>query len=122
MKKFLSVLCCLLTMACVDQNKIPNGEYVMIEAPENAEITLTIDQNKFSGLAAINRYFGNFQTDGTAVKFSPVGSTMMAGPENLMAVEYQYLQDLEKITQWSFQDNKLVLSDNNGPVMTFQKQ
>jgi heat shock protein HslJ len=45
----------------------------------------------------INRYFGSVQVDGEGnLKWSPFGSTKMAGSENLMIQEDMFLRILQK--------------------------
>jgi heat shock protein HslJ len=52
---------------------------------------------KVSGFASINRYFGSVQVDGEGnLKWSPFGSTKMAGSENLMIQEDMFLRILQK--------------------------
>lgn len=121
MKKFLLGLICVLLMGCEKQT-LPNGEYVMLDAPDNAEITLSIDGNSFAGVAAINRYFGRFEQNGSKISFKPAGSTMMAGPENLMRIESEYIQGLEKIESWQFENNHLTLNGGENIHWVFEKQ
>lgn len=121
MKKFLLSVLCVLCLACEKKTSL-DGEYVMLEAPENAEITLMLDGTNFSGQAAINRYFGSFEQNGSTISFKPAGSTMMAGPENLMRVESEYLQGLEKISSWQLENGKLVLSNGTDLRWVFEKQ
>ena len=58
-------------------------------------VTILVDRDKFSGQGPINRYFGGIKENKI---FQPVGSTMMAGPENLMKYEHQYFSALDSVT------------------------
>jgi heat shock protein HslJ len=63
-----------------------------------AEKSITLefgDNNHLSGSSGCNRYMGSFSTKGNqfSVK-SPLGSTMMACPDDLMKQEQQFLQAL----------------------------
>ena len=61
-------------------------------AGENPFIKFESD-GKVSGFASINRYFGSVQVDGEGnLRWSPFGSTKMAGPENLMKQEDIFLE------------------------------
>lgn len=122
MKNFLALCSLLFLFSCAEKAVSLNGEYQMADAPENAEITITLDENKFSGRAAVNRYFGSFTTEGNAIKFSPAGSTMMAGPENLMKIEQQFLQDLDRINHYQLKNGMLILSGSDNLVWKFIKQ
>ncbi len=110
MKKFLAVCSLMALAACSQASDAPFGNYKMINAPENAEITIRFDNGQFSGLAAVNRYFGSYTDKDGKIKFSPAGSTMMAGPENLMKVEAQYLNNLEQIETYQLKGNDLILN------------
>ena len=68
------------------------------EAQPLAEKPITLEfgeKNRLSGSSGCNRYMGSFSTKGNqfSVK-SPLGSTMMACPEDLMKQEQQFLQAL----------------------------
>lgn len=121
MKKIFALCSVLLLMACAEKSNSLNGEYKMLNAPEGAEITLGFDDTRFFGKAAINNYFGSFEKDGNHIKLSPAGSTMMAGPENLMKVEYQYLQNLEKVDAYTLDGSKLTLTGADNLKMVFEK-
>jgi len=57
---------------------------------------------KVSGFASINRYFGSVQVDSEGkLKWSPMGSTRMAGSEELMNQEDVFLGILQKTEQLS---------------------
>lgn len=122
MKKILFALLCAGVVACTKAKPTLDGDYRMLNAPENAEITLLINGNDFSGQAAVNRYFGSLSREGNTIKFMPAGSTMMAGPRNLMRVETNYLQGLDKIHSWKLDGNRLVLTDDNGKELIFERQ
>ena len=120
MKKILSLCGVLALSACINTASL-NGEYKMLNAPENAEITIGFEGDRYFGNAAINRYFGSFEKERNQIKFGPSGATMMAGPENLMKAERQYLQDLSKITSYTLDGDTLTLT-GDGTVLTFEKQ
>lgn len=63
---------------------------------------------KFYG-QAVNRYFGNYELNGDKIKFSAIGSTMMAAPEPMMKAETEYFKNLGNIETVSFEDGNLVL-------------
>ena len=102
MNKFLSLfLGVLVMMSCSAQNaeSFKGKMYQLQAAPDNAEITLGFgaNENRIFGVAAINNYFGSYQQDGDKLTLNLVGSTMMAGPEELMKAEQDYLQTLPAI-------------------------
>lgn len=122
MKKLLSLFAVLGLFACTEKPVSLDGEYVMLNAPEDAEITIGFEGERFFGKAAVNNYFGSFTKTDKTIKFGPAGSTMMAGPEPLMKVESTYLQDLVKINGYNLQGKTLILSGPDNLSLTFEKK
>ncbi len=122
MKKFLTMLSACMLFACSQKTEPLSGEYVMLNAPEGAEITIGFKGADFYGVAAVNNYFGSYTSnaDGT-VKFNTVGSTMMMGPRNLMDEERKYLNNLNQVNNYKTDGDKLILS-GNGQTLTFRKK
>jgi len=82
------------------------------------------EAGKVNGLATLNRYFGQLELlPGGEIHWAgPLGSTMMAGPENLMDQEVRFLQVLQRARKASFRDGALVLEDENGQnTLEFQR-
>lgn len=121
MKNILLVLLCLITFGCLDKNELPAGEYALLDSPENAEITIMLKDGNFAGVAAINHYFGIYTLKNDKITLSVSGLTMMAGPENLMAIESEYLQNIGKIDSWQYKDNLLILKSADGLNLVFKK-
>ena len=70
---------------------------------------------KVVGLATINRYFGSLRfIDAREIKWSPFGSTRMAGPQELMQQENEFLRALA-------QTQHMVLSNGNLTIETFDR-
>ena len=122
MKKLLSLFAVLGLFACSEKPVSLDGEYVMSNAPENAEITIGFEGERFFGKAAVNNYFGSFTKTDNTIKFGPAGSTMMAGPEPLMKVESTYLQDLSKVNGYSLQGKTLTLTGPDNLSLKFEKK
>ena len=124
MKKLLNLFCAVVMLAaCSSQDASFKGkEYKLTNAPENAEITLGFDktENRFFG-HVVNNYFGTYEVKGTALKFGPAGVTMMAGPENLMKAESQYLMMLPKVNAFVLEENKLTLKTTDGQELVYEE-
>ena len=122
MKKFLStVLACGLLAACSAQdNSFKGKEYKMSDTANNAEITLAFaqDENRYFG-KVVNNYFGQYETEGNTLKFGPAGATMMAGPENLMKAESQYLMTLPQVNAFVLEGKNLTLKTSDGKDLIF---
>lgn len=122
MKKILAVFGFLTLLACCEKNQSLDGEYKMLKAPDEAQITIGFEGSRYFGQSAINRYFGTFEKDGNHITFGPAGATMMAGPENLMKIEHEYLQNLAKVNSFSLKGKTLTLSGPNNISFSFEKQ
>ncbi len=124
MKKLLSLMIAfVLTAACsAQENSFKGKEYKMNDAANQAEITLGFDakESRFFG-RVVNNYFGKYEMDGTTIKFGPAASTMMAGPENLMKAESQYLMTLPKVNSFVLEGQKLTLKTADGKELVFEE-
>ncbi len=116
MKKLCAFVLGLMLAACSKNpaEQIKGNDYVLIDAPEGMEISIGFDSEapKFYG-QAVNRYFGNYEIDGNKIKFSAIGSTMMAAPEPMMKAETEYFQNIGKIENIKLEGNKLILSGDD---------
>ncbi|MBE6450448.1 MAG: META domain-containing protein [Alphaproteobacteria bacterium] len=121
MKKILNIICALFLFGCNQADVKLSGNYKMINAPENAEITLSFEENNFSGLAAVNRYFGTFEQNKNIVKFNVAGLTMMMGPENMMQAEQDYIKFLSSVNSFVFENGLLILKTVNDNELKFEK-
>ncbi|WAI01748.1 META domain-containing protein [Methanogenium organophilum] len=85
---------------------------------EGSEITLEFDEDGgIAGSAGVNRYFASYESDGDALSFGLIGSTMMAGPEDLMTQETDYLTLLNETVSFSGVGDELNLCDSDGNVL-----
>ncbi len=85
-----------------------------------AGITVAFDGKQMSGFSGVNQYGGGYEAsaDGT---FKPgmINSTLMAGPENLMAAEQAYLGVLQQVESFSVENDTLTLTPAEGEPLTF---
>ena len=85
-------------------------------------ITLSFNENGINGNSGINNYFGDYEIVNNNIKVGPLGSTRMAGPENLMKVEREFLELLGNSKKVKLSDQKtLVLTTDKGKTLTFEK-
>ena len=125
MKKILSAAFAFLLLAACQKGDtgFAGNEYRLEEAPDGAEITISFDgaEKRFYGKSAVNRYFGPYEQEGNSLVFGATGSTMMAGPENLMAAEQEYLQFLSGVKSFRLDGDTLILIDGSGKELIFKK-
>ncbi len=94
----------------------------LVDTPQDAMVTLRFHLPSVGGKSAINQYHGTveFKPDNTddagdrTLTFTDFASTMMAGPEPLMALEFRYLELLQAAHAWSLEDKRLTLQDTGG--------
>lgn len=94
-----------------------NGKDVSLPKP----ITLNFNaaEQKVSGFAGCNQYFGNFTAEKNSLKFSLLGSTKMFCDS--MDIETKFLDALAQINSFSTEDNKLVMLTDQQAVLEFTK-
>ena len=73
--------------------------------------SLRLESGRVSGSGGINRLMGDYQLEGSSLTFGPIATTKMAGRPDQMESEPRFLAGLARITRWSVDDGKLVLSD-----------
>lgn len=120
-----SLLGMIMLVSCTAQtaDSFVGKEYKLQNAPDNAEITIGFDakENRFFGVAAINNYFGSYMLNADKLTLEPAGSTMMAGPEELMKAEQDYLQFLPTVTTYKLDGKKLTIIGSAGKELVFEE-
>ncbi len=117
-KTFVTLLTACLLTACAPTS-FQGSEYQLADAP----ITLGFSDkdNRFFG-QAVNRYFGHYTLSETnGITFSPIGATMMMGPETDMRRERAYLIDLERVSFYRLEKNRLILVLSDGQELVFDR-
>jgi heat shock protein HslJ len=93
----------------------------MASRVEPSMVTLSFAEGKISGNAGANKFFGSVEIDGTAIAFSPMGSSMMMGTPELMAQEGQFLKLLGQSVAYQLVGTDLYLQNKDGEVvLTFK--
>ncbi len=75
--------------------------------PEGSEVSMIFDAGagRVYGKSACNRYNGGFTLTGEGLSFGPAAGTMMACPQDLMAVEQTFLKSLETVDRFDFAES-----------------
>ncbi len=91
---------------------------------ENSEISMVFDieEQKVSGNSSCNRFFGSYKVDGNDISFAPLGSTMMACPQELMDQESKFLKLLQSAKSFSIDEKVLKIQGIDGGLLTFTHQ
>lgn len=88
-----------------------------LEVSEEEQPTMAFDwaEKRVAGTTGCNRYFSQFEINGTEIKFQKAGSTMMACPD--MTIENQFLSSLEKVKKYESSKEGIRLMDENNNVV-----
>lgn len=77
---------------------------------DHGQATLTFPEaGKIAGSGSCNRFFGSAEINGDAIKFSAMGSTRMACPEEIMNQESKYLEALQAAERFEWKDPYLLI-------------
>lgn len=90
-------------------------------AREKSRQTLKLEAAKKQALGngGVNRFFGGYERTGDKLKFGPLASTMMGGPEKDMNAETAYHAALADVTNWRMTDGTLELLKDKTVVLRF---
>lgn len=78
--------------------------------------------SRVSGKSGCNRFMGRWQQNGRTLKLGPLGGTMMACSDEMMALEQRFLAMLDAVTQVSYTTaGAAVLSAPDGRGLTLKR-
>lgn len=89
--------------------EIPEGEPV-------PHLVLDLEESRVTGSGGVNRIMGTFVLAEGELRFGPVATTMMAGPEAAMARERTFLDALATVTAFALDGSSLTLLADEEPV------
>ena len=127
MKKFLSLLAgiCLLTgcSSAGEQISLAGKKFVMQNSEAGTTVTLEFADsgNDYYG-QVVNNYFGSYKIFNDKITFSAGGTTMMMGPREEMEAEGRYFADLDKVRNFTLQNDILTLITSDGKALTFEEK
>jgi heat shock protein HslJ len=132
MKKFVLLVLLICLAACDGDFKMSDitGKWQLSTmndqpAPANMRaggVTMEIQEDgKFAGQAPVNRYFGQINVQDKTFKTGPVGSTMMAGPPELMDAERDYFTVINDVKAVDVNGDKLTLNGPDGKRLVFDR-
>ena len=87
-----------------------DGDPLEIAPDELApSLVLDLEEARVTGSGGVNRLTGQFALSGNELRFGPLATTRMAGPENAMQREDAFLAALERVTSYALDDRTLTL-------------
>lgn len=87
-----------------------------LKRPPGIAIEFSAD-NRVSGFAGVNRFFGPYLVSGTSLKLGPLGATMMAGEHS--GYEAGFLRLLGQVNGCRVDGNALELRRDREPLLIF---
>ena len=95
-----------------------DGTPVEIGADELApSLVLDLEEARVTGSGGVNRLTGHFALSGDELRFGPLATTRMAGPENAMRREAAFLAALERVTSYALDGRTLALLADDDAVV-----
>lgn len=107
--------------AMVTVDDLLGKEFALTNMYEGKTVTIAFSAtNELSGKAVINYYFGGFTLEGDKIKLSDdMGSTKMAGPEEDMNAEMEYLQILNGADTIALDGEVLTITTASGTNLIY---
>ncbi len=101
-----------------------NGKtYILQGSIEDSEISIRFLDGRLNGGAGVNLYFSSYELVGNKISVGEaIGTTMKAGPENLMDQERDYLKKLSQAVKLELNGEILTLSTADGSVLIFYEK
>jgi heat shock protein HslJ len=100
-----------------DATGVNNQKGGVVTLVAGSEITAVFGEDgSLSGSAGVNTYNSDYTTSGSTIEIGPIMTTKMAGPQELMDQESQYLDALEAATTYSVRGATLELRDDSGAL------
>lgn len=99
-----------------------NGEPIKQRDGAGAEppdLKFDLEKKTVSGSTGINRLAGGYKLDANKLKFGNLAMTKMAGPEELMKQETEFVNALESVDSWKRTDDRLELMSGDKVVAVF---
>ena len=103
------------------EEKITGKTFVYEDSLSNYEITIKFYEKKIRGTSGVNKYLAVYVLEGNKLTISPqIITTMMAGPEDAINKESEYLTDLSKAEKIEYIDGKLIITIKDGKQLIFK--
>jgi heat shock protein HslJ len=85
-------------------------------------VTLSFEDERVTGSAGVNRYFGNWSIADGALQIEPLGSTRMAGPPDAQQQEDRFLAELGACDAYRIEGEALWLLAEGRRILRFARR
>ena len=93
-----------------------DGEPVELEALA-PNLSLDLEESRVAGSSGVNRFAGTFVMSEGELRFGPLVTTRMAGPEDAMRLEQRFLEALARVTFYELEGRALTLLADGRPLV-----
>lgn len=98
-----------------------DGADVAMAPQQEREVRITLTSDgKVTGFTGCNRVMGGYTLAGKTLRFTQLAGTRMACPPPLMQLESAVLANLNSVTGYQLEGEKLILLKDGAPVARFE--
>jgi copper homeostasis protein (lipoprotein) len=72
-------------------------------------LVFDLEESRIAGSGGLNRVMGSFSLSEDELRFGPLATTLMAGPEDTMQREREFLDALARVTAYELDGRSLTL-------------
>ena len=80
-------------------------------------LSLDLEESRVAGSGGVNRFAGTFVMSEDELRFGPLATTRMAGPEDAMRLEQGFLEALARVTSHELEGRALTLLADGRPLV-----
>lgn len=103
--------------------EVANVGYNLVNIFPNQGLTVGFDEaGRIFGYSGLNRFFGKAEIRDGGIKIDPLASTRMGGAREALIREDQYLSLLKSMTKITMENNQLILTNENGEQLIFERK
>ena len=99
-----------------------DGESVEVgESGQAPSLVLDLEEARVTGSGGVNRLTGSFALSEDELRFGPLATTRMAGPDDAMAREHAFLDALARVTSYELDERTLTLLADGDAVVRLSR-
>lgn len=139
MKKILLVMCILsslLIFSCATTEKSSSGvsdsakltekdlsgkEFTLDNMYKKFKINIGFENDEVYGFSGVNKYVSRYKLNGNKIEISAAASTLMAGPEENMNAENEYLRLLGSADTIMLDGKTLTIKTKSGAELIYKQ-